>query len=250
MSRVRFWLVPLAALGVACSTAPLRAQPIVEPRDAAFWLGAAALGAAAAAFDGTMSCAAARDSHTSLNRLANTVQPLGLARYDIPALAGAWLVARVVGRRPGDAILRIAASYVAADLLEGALKFTVGRHRPDTTGAGPWRFRPFSRHDEWQSFPSGHTTHVFAIAAGIAAEVHDPVVAFGAYGVAALVGWQRIESRAHWPSDVVASAALAIAVSSTANRWLRGRSPGAATGSSRLRVLLTPVAIVFSVSDQ
>lgn len=248
VSRLSCIRLTLAALGLASLAAPLRAQLVVEPRDAAFWAGAAVLAAGAALFDGDLSISAARTQHTALDRLANDLQPLGLERYDAPILAGTWVIARVAGRRPGEAALRIAAGYLAADLLESALKFAVGRHRPDTTAGGPWRFRPFSTHDEWQSFPSGHTTHVFAIAAGIAAEVRNPVVAVAAYGAAALVAWQRVESRAHWPSDVVASAALAIAASGTTGRWLRGGRSGGRSASSRVRVLATPTTIGVSAA--
>jgi membrane-associated phospholipid phosphatase len=248
ISRLPRAPVLLATLAVAARTPLLRAQLVVEPRDATFWLGAAALGVGTAAFDGDISTAAARNQHTSLDRFAGTLQPLGLERYDIPVLAGTWVVARALGRRSGEAALRLAAGYVAADLMESVLKFAVGRHRPDRTAGGPWRFRPFSTHNEWQSFPSGHTTHVFAIAAGIAQEVHSPVVAVAAYGAAVLVGWQRIESRAHWPSDVVASAALAIAASRTTNRWLRGGRSQEAPGSRRVRVLVAPPAVMLSVA--
>jgi len=248
LSRFRRWLTPLAVLGLACRGAPLQAQLVIEPGDAAFWVGATTLVAGAAAFDGAISSSAARNPPTSLDRLANALQPLGLERYDAPILAGTWVVARVVGSGPGNAVLRIAAGYVTADLLESALKFAVGRHRPDTTGGGPWRFRPFSAHNEWQSFPSAHTTHVFVIAAGIAEEVHNPVVRVVAYGTAVLVGWQRIESRAHWPSDVAASAALAVAASETTNRWLGRVMSGGASSPARVRVLASPTGIVISAA--
>ncbi len=234
------------AIAALVGVAPLAAQVVVEPRATAFWVGAATLAATAAAFDGALSVDAARNPHTSLNRLANTLQPLGLQRNDLPILAGGWVVARLVGRGPGAAALRIAAGYVAADLLESALKFAVGRHRPDTTTGGPWRFDPFSTRDAWQSFPSGHATHVFSIAAGIAEEVRDPVVAVAAYGAAALVGWQRVASRAHWPSDVVASAALAIAASETTGRWLRGDRASDASGRGRVQLLATPAGIALT----
>jgi membrane-associated phospholipid phosphatase len=61
--------------------------------------------------------------------------------------------------------------------------------------------------------PSAHTTHAFAIAAGIAEVSGRPAVAEVAYGLASIVAMQRVYRQAHWASDVVAAAALSTAVS-------------------------------------
>jgi membrane-associated phospholipid phosphatase len=234
-------------LGIV-TAAPIQAQLVVAPRSTQFWAGAAALAAGAAASDAALSSSAGRNQHTFLNRAANALEPAGTQRYDLPVLAGAWVVGRVAGREPGNAILRIAAGFVAADLLESLLKPVVGRHRPDTLGGDPWRLRPFSSGNEWHSLPSGHTTHVFSLAAGIAQEVHSPVVRVAAYGTACLVGWQRIESRAHWPSDVVVSAALAIAASETTHRFLRRATSRQPSAPGRIRLLVTPTSLGVSVA--
>ncbi|MEE9218332.1 MAG: phosphatase PAP2 family protein [Acidobacteriota bacterium] len=68
--------------------------------------------------------------------------------------------------------------------------------------------------DFWKGgdvFPSGHTARTFAIAA-VFAERHGARAAWIGYPVATLVGLARIETNAHWASDVVAGAALGISI--------------------------------------
>jgi hypothetical protein len=82
------------------------------------------------------------------------------------------------------------------------------------------RQRPIDSNDETvflfgssnQSFPSGHTTEAFTVASVIAARSSGWVVPTLAYTVASLVAYDRLNDRAHFPSDVVAGAALGISV--------------------------------------
>ena len=82
------------------------------------------------------------------------------------------------------------------------------------------RQRPIDANDETvflfgssnQSFPSGHTTEAFTVASVIAARSSGWVVPTLAYTVASLVAYDRLNDRAHFPSDVVAGAALGISV--------------------------------------
>ncbi|HYK41975.1 MAG TPA: phosphatase PAP2 family protein [Thermoanaerobaculia bacterium] len=63
-----------------------------------------------------------------------------------------------------------------------------------------------------QSFPSGHTTEAFTLASVIAARSSGWVVPSLAYTAACLVAYDRLNDRQHFPSDVVAGAALGVAV--------------------------------------
>lgn len=58
------------------------------------------------------------------------------------------------------------------------------------------------------SFPSGHTIFFFAAAAAIFA--YEKKLGWLAYGVATLVGIERIVVGAHWPTDVLGGAILGI----------------------------------------
>lgn len=211
-----------AALWCAAAAVPLEAQLRVEPRGPAFWTALAVTLAAAAANDAALSHDVRNDRTTLVGRLADELEPLGRERVAVPLFSGAWLAARATGRESAArAVVRIAAGYAVADLVTTLLKHATGRYRPDTAGAGPWRSSPFRRDAQWHSFPSGHAAHVFAIAAGLSAEHGQPVAGIAAYGVAALVAWQRVISGSHWPSDVVAGAAIGIVGARSVGGWMR-----------------------------
>jgi len=73
------------------------------------------------------------------------------------------------------------------------LKWTVGRERPDGS--------------DHESFPSGHTSASFALAASLD-ELYGHRVGLPAYLIAAAVAAQRIHGDKHWLTDVIAGAAL------------------------------------------
>jgi membrane-associated phospholipid phosphatase len=104
-------------------------------------------------------------------------------------------------------------------LLGNLLKWTVGRLRPfrfqpDVDKALPFSLDPF--HDGWQglmtqknlAFPSGHTMVAFATATALA--ILWPRWRWAFYFAAALVAAERVLENAHWLSDTVGAAGLAI----------------------------------------
>jgi membrane-associated phospholipid phosphatase len=104
-------------------------------------------------------------------------------------------------------------------LLGSFLKWTIGRTRPfklepDTTQAFPYLLQPFNGgfdgliFQKNLAFPSGHTTVAFATATALAILWPRWWPLF--YFLAALVGAQRLLENAHWLSDVVGAAGLAI----------------------------------------
>jgi undecaprenyl-diphosphatase len=102
---------------------------------------------------------------------------------------------------------------VSAPLLEGALKYLVGRPRPEDVSLG---------------FPSGHSTAAAAffgavifLAGALPPAVRGWVRALSV-AMIVLVAMARVILRAHWPSDVVAGIALGLALAATAG-WLAGR---------------------------
>ncbi|MBV9079874.1 MAG: phosphatase PAP2 family protein [Elusimicrobia bacterium] len=108
-------------------------------------------------------------------------------------------------------------SFLLAGASEAVLKFAVGRKRPSTT-TDPYRFHPASGN---ASFPSGHTTVVFAAATVLAEQYPEWYVAAPAYGVAATVGFSRLYANQHWLTDVAGGAILGTAVSHYLRKWHR-----------------------------
>lgn len=239
-------LVVLLCLAVGAPGARAQWQP--EPRSAAFWVAGVGLVVGAIVVDADVRVFAASHQRRPLDRLATAVDPLGRQHYLVPSLVIAYLAPRFAGERAwADAALRVGLSYAAADGVESVLKPVIGRHRPDASGR-PGRFHPFGAGGGWDSFPSGHTVHAFALAAAITQEAHRPWVAAVSYGAASVVGLQRMYTQAHWASDVVGSAVLATAVSLTTVHGLERNGLGRLLPPSRLRATVRPGAVGFSLS--
>ncbi len=116
-------------------------------------------------------------------------------------LAGSALALFAAGTALGESNLRgaggaMARSLVYTGVMVTALKMGVQRTRPD---GGGW------------SFPSGHTAAAFAVAP-VLAHRFGPVAAIPAYVLAFGTGLGRMEDRRHYLSDVLAGAAIGLAV--------------------------------------
>ncbi len=99
----------------------------------------------------------------------------------------------------------LAASLIASGIITPAIKLVTGRSRP-RDNAGIANFKPFSEPNA--SFPSGHTTEAFALAAVIADHYNENWVDYTAYAVAGMVGLARTYHHAHFASDVVLGAII------------------------------------------
>jgi membrane-associated phospholipid phosphatase len=119
----------------------------------------------------------------------------------------AGITALLLRRRDGAARLAIGTSiaFVATEVL----KRGVSRRRPRLFDRTPWR-----------SFPSGHSAASAAHLPGLAPAYRPIALAaacLGAAGVNAL----RVQTREHWPSDVVAGDLVAIGGIAAAHLALR-----------------------------
>jgi hypothetical protein len=152
--------------------------------------------------------AAQRQRSSFTDHLASSTAPLGSGYgFAISAgLFGAGLAfshenLRDTGREAFEAgLLAIAVDQV--------LKRAFGRERIEDSG-GRTVFVPGSSHD---SFPSGHTTEAFAVASVIATRSKGWPIPVIAYAAATLVALDRINTRDHFTSDVVAGAFLGTTV--------------------------------------
>lgn len=129
---------------------------------------------------------------------------------------GVSVVLVAAGGRPRRAAVRgLLAVAGASALTNGLLKPILPRHRPDLTNLSVLRrARSLPRSS---SFPSGHSAAAAAFATGVALE--SPAAGVAVAPLAAAVAYSRVHVGVHWPSDVVAGAAVGAAVALATRRW-------------------------------
>ncbi len=136
-------------------------------------------------------------------------------------LAIAALLALVGGRRGRAAAGRgVLALMIAAITTNGPVKLLTRRRRPAPS------VRPaLIRMPRSPSFPSGHSAAAFAFAAAAARELPELAPVLGPLAVA--VGYSRVHTGVHYPSDVAAGAAIGIGSAVLSRRLGRHSRNGA-----------------------
>lgn len=150
----------------------------------------------------------------NLRGISTYVTNFGLT-YEIYTLAafgiGGWVFNRPKMR---TTTLLATQSYLVAGAVQELTKFLTGRQRPSYAPEGrsprpSFNGPAFSIKHGSTSFPSGHTTAIFAAATVYAQEYRNlKWVPYLSYSAATLVGLSRLTENKHWISDVFAGAAL------------------------------------------
>ncbi len=155
--------------------------------------------------------------------------PAGIALIAISLLASprlgrtAYLVLTSLAVRLGFVFLAIG----LPSLFVTIVKRLIGRARPPLYyKTGPFDFAPFSWRVEYASLPSGHATTAFAAAIAIGSLFPRARAVMWAY--AALIALSRLVLAAHYPSDVLAGAAVGIAGALGVRAWFASRRLGLA----------------------
>jgi membrane-associated phospholipid phosphatase len=135
-----------------------------------------------------------------------------------------WLVDRKAGRGSRRAAF-LAGSVTLAGILGELLKLIVRRERPGTHdgayGFHPWSDHPFSSRNF--GMPSSHAVIAFSGAAALSVLFPEATCVW--YALAIGCGVTRILSGAHFVSDVVAGAAIGIAIVAVLDRRLSAAEP-------------------------
>jgi hypothetical protein len=142
--------------------------------------------------------------------VAEALTRLGDRETAIVLLGGAYLVSRWAGNdRLARATSLSSEALLNAGIYSMALKRLTRRTRPAMGGSGEFFVDRPDLEQEPTSFPSGHATGAFAVAAVFAAEYRDRRwVAWTAYGTAGLIALSRVGLKRHFPSDVLAGALI------------------------------------------
>jgi membrane-associated phospholipid phosphatase len=147
---------------------------------------------------------------TMINRFGGGYTP-SLAAAFIGLVGVAWV------RRDW---IRIFLALLGTALVAGALlqmiKLVAGRIRPEAW-MGALQFVP----GKGESLPSGHTLSAFVVAGVLFFAFRSRLLGWSLIVTASIVGLTRVLTFRHWPSDVVLSALVAVAVG-----WLMVRALG------------------------
>lgn len=111
---------------------------------------------------------------------------------------------------------KIAGALLINTAITQGLKYTINRNRPYEDY--PTIINPYTIEKD-ASFPSGHTSTAFALAASISMQNKKWYVVVPAYAWAASVGYSRMYLGEHYPTDVFAGAAIGIGSAYLSN-WL------------------------------
>jgi undecaprenyl-diphosphatase len=192
------------------------ARPELGHNTTGLLLGTVGIGAAMSVFDSRLSLDVQRAGGDDMSVPSTIASFVG---GPVPLALGATLYAG--GRIGGDGFVRqTGREVIRAVLISGAItaftKGAVGRARPFAAPGDPDAFSPGRgfTNGALGSFPSGHTSAAFATATVLARELDAKhpaekwLVNSVLFGGATFIGFSRVYDRQHWPSDVVAGAAL------------------------------------------
>lgn len=182
--------------------------------DASDWrtlaFGTLAVAGTALALDKPVKDAFERNHSKALQDMTDRIGNLSLAG-SVAVAGGFYLTGMFTGNAEARATGTdaISASLITGALIVPALKYSIGRYRPDKDRS-TFSAKPFGNGDP--GFPSAHATELFTMAAVITAHYPDTWVQVAAYGFAGLTGLSRIAGNHHYTSDVVAGSLIGYAV--------------------------------------
>jgi len=164
------------------------------------------------------------DQITDFGKSIRFVVPIAILLATIAALASPALapmpqrVLAAIAVRLGFLFLAI----MLPGLCFAPIKRLIGRARPLVEGgADPFIYRPFGWSVEYASLPSGHAIDAFAVATALGALWPRARPLLWSYAV--VIALSRVVLTAHFPSDVVAGAAVGVVGALLVRDWFAAR---------------------------
>lgn len=206
--------------------------------------GSAALLATGSQIDSPILRGVQANNRGPLHDFLSVTNEFGSSRI-LPATAGLFAASLLTDdSRFQDAAFTSMQSLVYTTSVVFAAKFAVGRLRPEMK-AGDAAYDMFSGNT---SFPSGHTAAAFAVVTPWVMYYPNPLT-YGLFAVSAGTAVARIAKDRHWPTDVLAGAAIGYFTA----RYLSQRHLDAAEKEKddaptvRLSPLVAPEAVGFNL---
>lgn len=136
-------------------------------------------------------------------------------------------------------------SWLTTGIIIRGLKSVAGRARP-STGESSHSFHPFSTRSRFASFPSGHASSAFAVAAVIADQSKKVYIDILAYSLATLVAISRVHIDKHWASDILVGSAIGYFVAKKISALDRNRNSNRVKISFQLSRQRQAFSLTFS----
>jgi membrane-associated phospholipid phosphatase len=191
--------------------------------------------AASALLDDELDVAAQKNQTGTLDDLARIGEAYGDGKYIMIGTSVFYLTGLFTRDRwVRETAFLAGTATIYASLFTRIFKPLVGRARP-YMDSGNHDFRVFNFHDDYNSFPSGHTVAAFAVSTVLARRIGNPFASVGLYGLATVTGLSRVYTQQHWVSDVVFGAAMSIVVANAVVDWYE--SGGEAGEEAGFRVM-------------
>ncbi|HEU4686311.1 MAG TPA: phosphatase PAP2 family protein [Nitrospira sp.] len=184
-----------------------------------------------------------------LAQLSNSGDQLGkgesLAALSLVVLAAGFLLKREGWKAAGWQTL---VAHGIAALFSNLLKHLIGRPRPKFMHSGYLHLSPASG-SGWDSFPSGHATATFAVAAVLA--VRFPKMRGILFAAAVAIAASRVLRGSHYLTDVVGGAVLGYVIGTcAAHPWREWRLSVASALIGAAPFLAGLLALIWTMGHQ
>jgi membrane-associated phospholipid phosphatase len=134
-------------------------------------------------------------------------------------IAATWLLSRAGPPRRKALAGHLARTVAAAVILPKALKTVIDQERPDRSIVGRNRRGVKKSGQPQDSFPSGHSVHIGAVASAFAGAYprHAPLI----WLLGTTLSATRVVVLAHWTSDVLIGLSMGVAIERATRKHFR-----------------------------